>query len=54
MVKLQEITRVDGSSAFHLTIPLGVVEEAQLRKGDDFAVVCMGVGVLHVVRRGAG
>ena len=50
MAKLQEIRRTNGSTVNHITLPKEVVEESQLKKGDDLEVTSKGIGLIEIRR----
>jgi len=49
-VKLQEIVRANGSSVYHVNLPLEEVQNSQLHKGDKLKVKSIGEGKIKIER----
>ena len=49
-VKLQEIVRANGSSVFHVNLPLEAVQASELQKGDKLLVKSTGRGRIDIER----
>lgn len=48
MVKLQEIKRTNGSIVNHVTIPKEVIEESELKKGDELEIKAIKKGHIEI------
>lgn len=51
MSKLQGITRANGSTVHHVTIPLDEIQKSKLKKGDELEIVTLGPGHLEVKKK---